>query len=193
MAKKQKVEKMPFVSKAALRIRFEERLLTSHNTNASDGEWLIRKEPSGNYTDPAIQQRWLGFLLAYDKGANALTLRAPSPEVYRIMQEMRAVARERQTNSSPDDAIAHLLDVWANVLESRPDSFYEDVYEQLVEMIDPQVGRAGLGMDGPFPPSVVDTVGILLDHFNATRAAREITPGTQGQPLIGTAPRALTA
>lgn len=47
---------------------------------------------------------------------------------------------------------------------------YEDIYEQIVEMIEPQVQREGINPDGEFPASVVGTVELLLEHYRKSQA-----------------------
>jgi hypothetical protein len=42
---------------------------------------------------------------------------------------------------------------------------YEDIYEQIVEMIEPQVQREWINPNGEFPASVVGTVQLLLEHY----------------------------
>jgi hypothetical protein len=202
MPKKAKIEKMRSPSKAAIRSRFEERILTVYGTDADKGEWIVRKDPSGIYVNPTIQERWLGFLLAYDKGPNALGIQEASPFVTRITRDMRALALELKafgvaqpagngsnTVELTDSRVhysttAALLDGWADDIEARPDAIFEDVYEQLVDMIDSQVSHSGPRPGHPFPPSVVETMRLLLDHFNATRAAQDISPQYAGVSTI---------
>lgn len=54
--------------------------------------------------------------------------------------------------------------------DEQPDDFYEDVYDQLCEMLEPHADR--LGMPGPLPASVVESYGMLLEHFLNTRPAQ---------------------
>jgi hypothetical protein len=175
MAKKKKLDKFKKPSLQTLRSRFEERVLTSIGLTDDPASWVLVKTPEGIYTTPSIQERWLGFLLAHDKGANAEALREPTPIIQRMVESMRAVARER-LESAPCDSLAVTLDEWANRIEARPDGIYEDVYEQIVDMIDPQVQHCGPHDTSPFPASVVGTVSILLDHWNATSQLREVPP-----------------
>jgi len=179
MAKKKTLDKFKKPSVQTLRSRFEERVLTSIGLTADPTSWVLVKTPEGIYSSPSVQERWLGFLLAYDKGANAETLREPTPDVQRIVESMRAVARER-VDADPADPLAVTLDQWANRIEERPDGIYEDVYEQIVDMIDPQVQHCGPHDPSPFPASVVGTVSILLDYWNATKQVREVRqPGSR--------------
>jgi hypothetical protein len=203
MPKKAKIEQMRSPSKAAIRSRFEERILTVYGTEADKGEWIVRKDPSGTYVNPTIQERWLGFLLAYDKGPNALAIQEASPFVTRITRDMRALALELKSlavvppgedvsrnqvvspgSGAPYSTTAALLDRWADDIEARPDALFEDVYEQMVDMIDGQVSHSGARPGRPFPPSVVDTMRLLLEHFNATRATQDISPQYAGVPTI---------
>ena len=188
MPRKQKIEKLKRPSKSSIRRRFEERFLTLYggaNPELRKQEMLI-KNRGGHYAHPHVRSQWEGFLLAYDHGPDALPMQEASPFVTRITRDMRALALERQT-SDPRDETARLLDGWADEIEARPDALYEDVYEQLVDMIEAQVHRGGPSSGHPlypFPPSVVDTVGILLDHFNKTRPGRDITPGQPDTPTV---------
>lgn len=207
MPRKSKIEKMRTPSKAAIRLRFEERILTAYRTAQDTGEWIVRKDPSGVYLNPSIQERWLGFLLAYDRAPNALSLQEASPFVTRITRDMRALALELRSRPAgpqvsgsnlavPDsrapDSAAALLDSWADDIESRPDAIYEDVYEQLVEMIDGQVSHSGPQPGRPFPPSVVETMRFLVDHFNETRATQDISPAPTVQTTLPEQPVAAT-
>jgi hypothetical protein len=168
MAQKQKVEKLRRPSKAAIRRRFEERVLTLYGgANPQTHKDLLLKS-AGRYLWQGVQEQWYGFLLAYDHGPDALPIQEASPFVTRITHDMRALAIERRV-LDPKDEVARQLDAWADDIEARPDGLFEDVYEQLVAMIGPQTHAASPSATYPFPPSVVDTVRRLVGRANATR------------------------
>lgn len=88
--------------------------------------------------------------------------------VQTIVDEMRETAAEfriedRGAGIVADEDTAELLEEWASRIEARPDGIYEDVYGQLAEMLEPYIEREG--KPGHFPPSIVDSVRILLESF----------------------------
>ncbi|MBC8739812.1 hypothetical protein F6X40_24160 [Paraburkholderia sp. UCT31] len=177
MAKKKSATLSKEDALVALQRTFEERFLKAAKLDADTASWAVNKHPDGSYVTASVAEQWKGFLLAHSKGPGGVTLSEPTPTVQRVVEELRAAAeRRREAVGASDDGAAVELDLWANRLEARPDGIYEDVYEQITDMIEPQVRRALYNDDGPFPASVVDTVSILLEHWNRTHAAKAAAP-----------------
>jgi hypothetical protein len=177
MAKKQKIEKMARPSKETLRRRFEERVLAQERKNFGEATETLHRLPTGEYALPHVQERWHGFLLAYDNGPNALPIREASPYAYGLILDMYAVAQNlRESGQNP--SLAELVTKWAVAIETNPDAIYEDVYSAVVDLIDPLVRMDHL------PGSVVESVTILVEHFTASQHARDITPVASGTKVI---------
>jgi len=76
------------------------------------------------------------------------------------------IARERMRPMSlPDIEVADA--VYAAITEHLP--VYEDVYDQLSEIIEPHVKRP-YRLDAPLPASVVDSMGFLLKAYTSQTA-----------------------
>lgn len=78
-----------------------------------------------------------------------------------LRQVIRDVVADTRTKTPTDAEVAdYIIKACDGALP-----IYEDVYEQLADMIEPYVSRDGTNEDGAFPASVVETVQILLEHY----------------------------
>lgn len=177
MAKKQKIEKMKRPSKEAVRRRFEERMLTQEGKRFGEASDYLHRLPTGEYALPHIQERWKGFLLAYDRDATELLIPEATPYVFELLRDMRAVAQEIR-DSGQNLPLAQLIEKWTDAIETNPDGIYEDVYSLVVDTIDPLVRM------GHLPGSVGESVVVLVEHFTASQHARDITPAASGTKAL---------
>jgi hypothetical protein len=189
-----KIEKLRRPSRELLRKRFEERLMSSLGKDSREHPWIVAKKPDGTYQNPDIEQRWSGFLLAYDMGPGAVQMQEATPFISDMLRDMRALADNVRNGTALGGDLAQILDKWAGELETRAESIFEDVYEQLVDMRETNLrdySRARKPF--PFPASVVDTASMLWDYFNATQAARNISPrASSTQELEASGPTSAT-
>ena len=107
-------------------------------------EWINRQD------DETIKEKimkWFGF----KKDAKVETVKVEIPKMLDLIKESMAKG---------DDA----NELYSVIMEILP--IYEDVYQQLCEMIEPHVGRGHHKEEGQLPASVIDSMSILLKFWS---------------------------
>lgn len=161
----------------------------SYPRGETHAEWFARWWPTrhqGNGEEPRYRsltrEVWKAAIAskhsapACDAQADERGAGAPEPEVLKVIDELYEEATERLKEDRnagvlADTQTADLLTEWAGRLELTETAFYEDVYGQLTEMLEPHVQREGTNPNGTLPASVVESMSILLESWQARAAA----------------------